>query len=367
MSGKPKVLFIDGEGPLVLKDLARDMATRIHRFYEPTIPGHLYFDTLSLYNAFLSEEGQYRNQPGDTLALLVPHLLAYGIRDEDLREEAEKTVIAPGVVNLIEALKQEGWEIRIISSAYSTLWEVVGPRLGIAPEQIASSQLSLNEMRTRLGWRNKLSRLVKLQERSVFRDRDNLEFAQDRFKRGEEIISAWQECQSETFPLIHNFYDQFLPREAFDPLNEVRVIGGSRKIDEIQRFSQELSLSPDQIIFVGDSITDDQAQRFVRENGGLAVALNGDRYAIRNAGVAVALEDRICLKRLLDAWAEGGLPQAQLFVESQGNSLGGKERQAGALTNEAHFSLVNPDNIDTLVEIHKAFREKSREGAVPLI
>ena len=368
MSGaKAKALFVDGEGPLVLKDLARDMAARIHGVYEPTIPSYFYFDTLSLYNAFLSEEGREPNQPGDTLALLVPHLLAYGIRDEDLRGEAAKAQIAPGVTDLIETLKQEGWEIRVISTAYSALWETVGSRLGLSHEQIASSRLSLDKLKVELDWRDSLSSWVKLQERLVIQDKGDIQFAQHRFRKGEGLQFIWREYLSETFPLVHNFYSHILPTEGFDPLRVVPIVGGSRKIDAILKFQSELSIGTDQVTFVGDSITDDQAQKFVRENGGLAIALNGDRYAIRNAEIAVALEDRMQLKGLLDAWVEGGLPRARSFVESQGVTSIGKERQTELSPNGPQLSLVEAEKVDILAEVHQVYREKSREGALPII
>ena len=183
-----RVLIIDGEGPLVLKDLARDMAAKIHTWYEPFVSRYLYFDTLSLFNAFLAESGRDSNQPGDTLALLVPHLLAYGVCDDELREEATRTVVAPGADNLIQALKQEGWEIRVISSAYSALWEIVGPRLGISPEQIASSKVSLDELRERIRWSEFLSNFVKSTERIVISDKDDIEFAQHRYKKSLHLI-----------------------------------------------------------------------------------------------------------------------------------------------------------------------------------
>lgn len=367
MSAERKVLFIDGEGPLVNIDLAREMAARIHRIYEPHVNRYLLFDTLSLYNACLAEEGRSPNQPGDTLALLVPHLLAHGVSNEDLVEEAKKTVIIPGVQELLGALRLEGWEIRVISGAYNHLWETVGPRLGFSSQEIASSHLNLAKLRENSGWREDLSNFVKLQERLTLQDKDDIEFAQLRFKKGEGIFSIWREYLSETWPLVHNFYGYLLPDQGFDPLKEISIVGGSRKVDAVQKFQKELAVGVNQIVFVGDSITDDQAHKFVRESGGLAITLNGDRFALRNANLAVALEDRLDLKPLLDAWQKGGLVEVRNFVEAQSTQSTDKERLAKFSADGTHFSLVTSENVTELAEIHRDFRERSRDGAVPLI
>ncbi len=47
------------------------------------------------------------------------------------------------------------------------------------------------------------------------------------------------------------------------------------------------------VLYVGDSITDVEAFKLVRENGGLTVSFNGNEYAVRNAEVAVLSENNM--------------------------------------------------------------------------
>jgi len=77
---KPKVLFTDGEGPIVFKDLAADIT-------EKTAPG--LFPVLSFYDDYLAEVGTEGYQAGDTLALIAPHLIAHGVTDQDVENEAK--------------------------------------------------------------------------------------------------------------------------------------------------------------------------------------------------------------------------------------------------------------------------------------
>ena len=85
---KPKVLFTDGEGPIVFKDLAADIT-------EKTVPR--LFPVLSFYDDYLVEVGTEGYQAGDTLALIVPHLLAHDVTDEDVAREAKEAKVCLGV------------------------------------------------------------------------------------------------------------------------------------------------------------------------------------------------------------------------------------------------------------------------------
>src|SRR3990167_1168289 len=98
---KPKVLFTDGEGPIVFKDLAADMM-------EQTVPK--LFPVLSFYDDYLAEVGTAGYQAGDTLALVAPHFLAHGVTDEDIAEEARDAKVCLGVEEYISGLKRDGWD-----------------------------------------------------------------------------------------------------------------------------------------------------------------------------------------------------------------------------------------------------------------
>ncbi len=116
-SAKRKLYFTDGEGPVVFKDLARDISQK-------RLPKYL-FDTISIWVANNSESPVTPFEPGDTLAVLTPHLLVHNVTDEDLKEEALDTRVAGGIENLFSCLRREESEIRIVSTAYNALWEVV--------------------------------------------------------------------------------------------------------------------------------------------------------------------------------------------------------------------------------------------------
>jgi predicted HAD superfamily phosphohydrolase len=60
------------------------------------------------------------------------------------------------------------------------------------------------------------------------------------------------------------------------------------------------------VIYVGDSITDVAALELVRREGGLSVSFNGNRYAIMSAEYSVVALDASVLGTIAEAFREGG-------------------------------------------------------------
>ena len=62
---------------------------------------------------------------------------------------------------------------------------------------------------------------------------------------------------------------------------------GARKLKPSKMLRKKPACQLSDVMYVGDSITDVEAFKLVRENGGLTVSFNGNEYAVRNAEVAV--------------------------------------------------------------------------------
>lgn len=360
---KPKVLFTDGEGPLVFKDLARDISQRL---ISEANNGYVLFDALSMWVAHNTESGQRHFEPGDTLAVLVPHLLAHGIRDEDLNEESRDVRLANGVTGYIRDLYERGWQVRVISTAYEHLWNYAGPRLQIPTENIVSTPLCLDCLRTTV-WSEKLSEEVSKYEAEILNRRENILEAQQQFKEGHSLSEVFtQGGMSNLSAVFDELYFSTLPQYGFEPLSQTEVVGGNRKINAVRNLIDQLSIEPKDIIYVGDSITDDRAHKFVKENGGLAIAVNGDEFAIRNANIAVATEDMRFLRPLLEAFTTSGIEGAKSFVENQRSMSIGKERFFSQENGICRYDLVE-GQLEGLIGIHHEYRQRMRGSSIPLL
>ena len=357
---KPKVLFTDGEGPIVFKDLAADIA-------EKTVPG--LFPILSFYDDYLAEVGTERYQAGDTLALIAPHLLAHGVTDEDVANEAKDAKVCFGVEEYIAGLKRDGWDIRIISTAYSQLWKLVGKHIGVPMEDIACTALDLASLRERFG-QNGLTDAVLAAEKNIL---ELIPLASDAMRevdQGKSVIEVLGKDPrfARLLGTLNKFYWEDLPSTGYKALEAVTVIGGRRKIEAAQRFAQELGVGLSDVAYAGDSITDDALHARLSQERGLPIAINGNTYALRNARVAVATKDMRKLRPVLDAWQQGGFEHVQRFVNL--NGAASQRTKEGAPISEgtstAHYDLVNrtnPEDFQRILRIHKESRKLVRGAA----
>lgn len=359
-SKKPKSLFTDGEGPIVYNDLAREISARLQG-------GQQFFDTLSLWVTYLTELYPDQFQPGETLAFLVPHLLANGIKDDDLRQEASRnTKLTPGVREYLGYLRSAGREVRIISTAYQHLWEIAGPMLDIPPEHISSTRLSLDQLEG--VWPKDLSSEVKAVEETIQANTGDIMDAHNAYRSGQESLTqifAERPSMVKVEDIFRDLYMRTLPLYGFNPSEITRVIGGDRKAEAIRKFSEELGIKPSDCIYVGDSITDDRAHAFIAREGGLAVSFNGDYFAIRNATIAVAARDARALVPLIDAF-DMGHEGVRRFVERQQVSYGG-ERSYGPEPSIPDYIIIDPTNIEMAVRFSGIKRRDVRGESLPLL
>ena len=357
---KPKVLFTDGEGPIVFKDLAADIM-------EKTVPG--LFPVLSFYDDYLAEVGTEGYQAGDTLALIAPHLIAHGVTDEDVANEAKDAKVCFGVEEYISGLKRDGWTIRIISTAYSQLWKLVGKHIGVPMEDIACTTLDLKTLREHFSSNNFLETVL-VREKEILGLTSLANEAIKEVDQGKSVVEVLGKDSRFTplLGILDKLYWEELPSRGYQTLEAVKVIGGRRKIEAAQKFARELGVNLSDVAYVGDSITDDALHLRLSQEGGLPIAINGNLYAIRNARVAVATKDMRHLRPVLDAWQQGGFEYVQRFVRL--NSAGSLRNKEGAPISEgfsgAHYDLVEAsDQIGyrRILDTHRESRRLVRGAA----
>lgn len=357
---KPKILFTDGEGPIVFKDLAADIM-------EKTVPG--LFPVLSFYDDYLAEVGTAGYQAGDTLALIAPHLLAHGVTDEDVASEAKDAKVCFGVEEYISGLKRDGWTIRIISTAYSQLWELVGKHIGVPMENIACTTLDLKILRERFSSSNFLE-TVPAREKEILGLTLLANDAMREVDQGKSIVAVLRKDSRFTplLDVLDKLYWEELPSTGYQTLGAVKVIGGKRKIEASQRFAQELGVSLSDIPYVGDSITDDALHLMLSQEEGLPIAINGNNYALRNARVAIATKDMRHIRPVLDAWQSGGFEQVQRFIRLNIASSPRSKEEAPIAENlsGAHYDLVKPSDqigFRRILNTHREYRRLVRGAA----
>jgi energy-converting hydrogenase A subunit R len=107
-------------------------------------------------------------------------------------------------------------------------------------------------------------------------------------------------------------------------LREVQPIGGPEKARALREISERTGISLAQTIYVGDSITDVEALALVRQAGGLAVAFNGNRYALRAAELGCVSSDALILAEIAEAFQAS---PARLRLDRTASPANGRRRR----------------------------------------
>ncbi len=273
-------ICFDLEGPLSPQDNAYDVLALAEN-------GHKIFEVISRYDDILTLENRENYEPGDTLKLIVPFLIYHGITEEDIRKVSSRAKIVSGVKEAVSELKNVGWNVFVISTSYQQHAHSIGSQIGISKENIASTRLELEKFRKHVGEEG-LS-ILKGVERTVL---DELYPPTDDDKI-KEVLDDF-------------FFSKLVGTEVGKVFNDVSVVGGQRKVDALMRFAKKTGRGLDEVVVVGDSITDFKMLKIVKESGGIAVAFNGNEYAIPHANIAMATPDQRTLLIITEAFLKGG-------------------------------------------------------------
>ena len=107
-------------------------------------------------------------------------------------------------------------------------------------------------------------------------------------------------------------------------LFEVNPVGGTEKAAEVKEIAARLDVNLENVMYVGDSITDVSAFRLVRSAGGVTVSFNGNNYAIREAEVAVLSRNAIVTALLASIFSRYGKNSLLTVIREWGPSAFGK-------------------------------------------
>jgi energy-converting hydrogenase A subunit R len=325
-----RCIAFDLEGPLTSQDAAFELMGQVPG-------GHEVFRAISRYDDILALSGRPDYEPGDTLALIVPFLLRHRLGAIDIQRLAEGAPLIQGARDVMERLAADGYQVSCITTTYEQYARTVTRRLDLPAERVACTPFPIDALRERLGGAD-LAAVDRVEAALLGLD----------IEKDEERLRD----------LLNAFYWQDLPGT---PLGEavaaVKPVGGKRKVRALGQFAKDWQSDLSRWAVVGDSITDNAMLTAVRIADGLAVAFNGNRYALECANVGVASMSIADVLPLVKAWEEGGLDSARRFV-----SRGTKPPDADG----PHYHWLAGTDITEAVDVHARFRRLVRQAAAAL-
>ena len=281
------MIFTDWEGPWVLTDFAYECAVAFFNSHE-------FFERLSQYDDYLVlVEKRKDYEAGDTLRLLAVFLVANEVSSEELRNLAEKVLkLTPDAEIAIKKLKETPV---VISTSYEQFLEVSAKYLGVE-KHIYCTKFKPENYRL-----NSDEKEAILEAVEVIANLPEITIPPD--ERAKDAIN-W---------LNDFFWNRLQKTGAKRILDEVKAIGGKRKLEVVLKYGVEKP------IVIGDSISDKDMLAYAKENG-IAIAFNGNEFALSNSTLAIIAESALGEVDVVNRCLENDLN----WIKDIANVTGGK-------------------------------------------
>lgn len=361
------VFITDWEGPFGKNDYALELSAQ----YLPN--GDNFFILLSKYDDILADVLKRKNYgAGDTLKLILPFLKAYGANNKAIiKYSTENAQLLPSSVETLRFI-QSNMPSFVISASYCICLKYISEHIGLPINNIYCTDLDidkyelseketarLREIAEEIGVL--LRQLMKNdQELGAFLEIPENAYSIDDFAERDRVIIQ---------KLDRIFWEDIYNMEAGRMIQEVEVKDGLGKANAIEEIIEDLKINPQEAMYVGDSITDALAFRFIKEKGGLAISFNGNEYALREAEIAIISEDTLVTSILTYIFRNNGIDGVRDFVEKWGPEIVKeycKDPILKSHIDDSYFTklpkveLISRKNIDQLIEESTDFRKTVR-------
>jgi energy-converting hydrogenase A subunit R len=354
-----RVFISDCEGPISRNDNAFELTAH----FVPS--GDKLFTVISRYDDVLADVLKRPGyNPGSTLKLVLPFLKAYGVTDALMREfSSHNLVLIYGVKDTLGYIRKIAVSY-IVSASYEHYMKALCQTLGFPYEDTYCTRLSLDRYHLSGEERAKLQETAReIIEMPVVDIPANAQFMKDLSERDRGIVSRLDEI----------FWKEITCTDCGRIFSEVNPMGGSEKADAIREIVEKTGVSLADVLYVGDSITDVDAFRLVRESDGLTVSFNGNQYAIKHAEIAVLSENSVVTAVIADVFFRLGREQALRLVEDWSREK--LKRSSVNVTLLGYLFDLYPDvlpkvkiitkeNMEVLTKESSEFRKKVRGEAI---
>jgi len=354
-----KIFISDCEGPISKNDNAFELASHF-------VPdGSRLFTLISRYDDVLADivkrEGY---KAGDTLKLILPFLKAHGATDETMSEYSSRNILLiPGAKEMLEFVR--GFlPSFIVSTSYKHYMRALCSAVNFPFENVYCTRLDLDKYK--IGEQEK-KKLKALREEMVKMPMPDI-------PSGAESLKDFPKNMQQTVQRLDEiFWRDIHSMNIGKILKEVNPVGGFEKAAAVSDIVSKRKASFHNVMYVGDSITDVEALKLVRDQGGLTVSFNGNNFAVREAEVAVLSENAVVTAVLAEVFGRFGKAQVMNLIKDWKPSMVSKFGLYQPLKTcflklcrgkFPRVELVNGRNMERLMRESSAFRKNVRGKAV---
>lgn len=334
-----KVFISDCEGPISINDNAFELAGH---FIED---GEKFFTIVSKYDDILVENKREGYYAGGTLKLIVPFLKAYGATNENIIEFSAKNVhLVPGAKEMLSFVNSIMPSF-IVSTSYKQYIQALCDLTGFPFENTYFTSLNMVDEYSVSG--EEKQKLMEFRKIII----ENPDF---------EILDKI-------------FWDEILKLSLYEIMKNVNPVGGEGKKEAVLDIVNKYGFKESDIMYVGDSITDVEPLKFVKESGGLAISFNGNEYAVMSAEIAVMADNTVITSIIADLFNKFGKIEVINFIESYMDNpedalnkytVNKELKEMIKQVNLPKIAVITGENYERVVNESKTFRNIVRGEAV---
>lgn len=354
-----RVFMSDCEGPISKNDNAFEITTR----FVPN--GDKLFTLISKYDDVLADVLKKPDySAGSTLKLILPFLKAYEVTDKQMEEFSAQNLI------LIANSKDTLQHVRAIANAFivSTSYEhyikALCKALDFPYKNTYCTKLSLNKYA--------VSEKEKVRLKEIAKEIARMPMIT--IPTTAKTIDDFSSADQETIKRLDTlFWNEIAGMSLGRIFSDVTTIGGSQKAEAAKDAVEGLGAQLSDVMYVGDSITDVEAFKLVRNNGGLTVSFNGNQYAVKNAEVAVLSENSTVTAIITDLFCRYGKQQTLQVLENWSRETLRKSSVSPSLLDKfcalhsvtlPKVQIVTAENMEQLAKESSEFRKKVRGESI---
>ncbi len=350
-----RIFISDCEGPISKNDNAFELATNF-------IPnGDSLFANISKYDDVLADVLQKPGySAGSTLKLILPFFKAYGVTDKQMEDFSANNIVlianSQTTLNHVQAIAHAF----IVSTSYQHYIKALCRALNFPYKNTYCTKVTLDKCAITPQEKDCLKKIAQeITQMHLIDIPQDAKTLKD-FSHGDQAaITRLDEIFWSEIPKM--FIGKFLV--------DVVTVGGEQKAEAIHDAAKRSGADLADVMYVGDSITDVEAFKLVRANGGLTVSFNGNIYAVKNAEAAVMSENSLVTAVIADLFCRFGKEKTISAVESWSYDILKKSgvndvllRQFSGLYADAlpKAQIVTAQNMESLIKESSEFRKKVR-------
>lgn len=265
-----KSFITDCEGPLTLNDNAFELADN---FIEN---GGDLFKILSLYDDYLVDVVKKPDyKAGNTLKLILPFFVVENLKNEDLIDFSRNNIYSVNDSKFLLEYLKGTMNTYIVSTSYGQYIEAVSNYMEVPFENTFYTNVNVDE----------------------------LELTDDEIEKINEYKNSILENPDDYDLFDEIFFSEISEMGIYDKIREIEVVGGQGKKLAIDEIIKRDAINTNEILYIGDSITDVEPLDFARKNNGISISFNGNEYPLKVAEIAIVSPSAIATAVIADIYA----------------------------------------------------------------